>query len=59
MADSTGLAKTFRLSVKGLQPGEYELRHGTARTRRSVKDVLVMEIPPAGAMNIIIGRIKA
>jgi hypothetical protein len=58
MADSTGLVKTVNLTIKGLQPGVYEVRHGTAASRRDVKETLTLDLPLAQAKAINIQKIK-
>jgi len=54
LTDSTGLVKTVRLTVKGLQVGDYEVRFEGGAERRNVKDILNLELPinQAKAINI-------
>lgn len=56
MADSTDLVKIVRLSVKGLQPGEYEVGFEGSKERRAVKDTLTIELPYERAQTIHIRR---
>lgn len=58
LADSTGLVKTAGLTIKGLQPGVYEVRYGTAAARRDVKETLELELPLAQAKTVSIRRIR-
>jgi hypothetical protein len=44
-SDSTGIVKTVRLMVKGLQPGDYEVKFEVDWERHSVKDILSLEVP--------------
>jgi len=58
MADSTGFVRTVSLTIKGLQPGAYEVRQGTAAARREVKEILNLELPLLQAKTISIQRMR-
>jgi len=45
MADSTTLATTGRIIVKGLPPGNYTISYGKKRETRAVTEALVLEWP--------------
>ncbi len=45
MADSTNLVKIVRLAIKGLRPGDYEVSFDESKERRTVRDVLRLDLP--------------
>jgi hypothetical protein len=57
MADSTGLVKKAELEVKGLEKGDYRVRHGRSAVRMRVSDTLKLSVPIAEAKIIRIEKI--
>ena len=57
LGDSTGLLKTARLVVHGLQPGAYEVRYAGKTDRVNVTDVLQIQTPMNAAGQIEIRRV--
>jgi len=57
LTDSTGLVKTARLAVKGLQAGDYEVGFDGGAERRRVKDTLALEVPFEQAKEIRIWKV--
>ncbi len=45
MADSTNLVKIVRLAIRGLRPGDYEISFDESKERRTVRDVLRLDLP--------------
>lgn len=57
ISDSTGLAKTAALTVRGLGKGSYELSHGRTSRRVSSEGTLTVQAPMAQARLIRIAKI--
>jgi len=57
MGDSTGLVKTARLEIRGLQPGRYEVRYPGKSEHRDVAGALRIAAPMSAAGRIEIRRL--
>ena len=57
MSDSTGLVKKAELEVKGLEKGDYRVRHGRSAVRMRVSDILKLSLPIAEAKVIRIEKV--
>jgi hypothetical protein len=57
LSDSTGLVKRAELEVKGLEKGDYRVRHGRSAVRTRVSDTLKLSIPIAEAKVIRIEKV--
>jgi len=57
MSDSTGVVKKAELELKGLEKGEYLVRHGPSADRMRVSDTLKLSIPIADAKLIRIEKV--
>jgi hypothetical protein len=56
LADSTGLVRTARLTIRGLSAGDYDVGTAAGAERRAVADLLELERPMAEAADILIAR---
>jgi hypothetical protein len=56
MGDSTGLAKTAAVAIRGLAPGDYEVRSEGKAEHVKVADVMRVRVPMGTAKRITIGR---
>jgi hypothetical protein len=54
MADSTALATTVRVVVKGLPPGRYTITYGNSKETVSATDALILEWPLAAASQVAV-----
>jgi hypothetical protein len=57
MSDSTGIVKKAELELKGLEKGDYRVRHGRSAVRMRVADSLKLSIPIAEAKLIRIEKV--
>ena len=57
LSDSTGIVKKAELEVKGLEKGDYRVRHGRSAVRVRVSDTLKLSIPIAEAKVIRIEKV--
>jgi len=57
LEDSTGCVKTAAVSVRGLEKGEYRVRHGKSSKEISSDGMLLVEVPMADARNITIEKV--
>ena len=56
VSDSTGVVKTAELEIKGLERGEYLIRHGSSAQRAQAAGTLKLSIPIADAKLVRIER---
>ncbi|HXS97441.1 MAG TPA: DUF5695 domain-containing protein [Candidatus Limnocylindrales bacterium] len=57
MGDSTGLVKTAQVTIRGLQQGNYEVRHSGKSEHMPVTDVMTLRLPMAAAAQIAVRRV--
>ena len=56
VADSTSLATTARIVVKGLPPGQYTISYGKRKETRNAADALILEWPLKDSGQVSISR---